>query len=96
MTQFLVDLDELDGVIADMRTFDQKAEAACADADQTIAALHVTWEGDAAEAQKQAHDRITRGLNEMREALGDLTNVAQTAHQNYSDAAATNRGMFPS
>ena len=93
--QFRVDLGELDDVIAEMSKFDQDAESLCAHVDQLVARLHVTWAGDAAEAQRVAHERWKRGAEEMRSAVTDLRKVGKTAHSNYSAAVKANVGMWP-
>lgn len=93
--EFRVNLPELDSVIADLSKFDQDAEAVSADVGKLVDDLRIGWTGDAAQAQRDAHDRWKHGAEEMRTALSDLHEVAKTAHENYSGAVAANVGMWP-
>lgn len=93
--RFLIDLDELEEIIAGMSRFDTDAESHCREVDQLVGRLHVTWAGEGAQAQQQAHERWLRGAEQMRAALVDLHEVARTAHGNYTAAVEANVGMWP-
>lgn len=44
--RFLIDLDELEEIIAGMSRFDTDAESLCREVDQLVGRLHVTWAGE--------------------------------------------------
>ena len=94
MTRFAVDLDELDAVIADMATFDERLTTRLAELDDMLAELHGVWTGAAADAQRQAHAQWTEGAAEMRKALLEMRDAARRAHANYSAAAEANARMW--
>ena len=56
--------------------------------------LHLSWEGQAADAHRIAQDVWGQGFAEMRDALARMRQAADTAHRNYTSAAAVNRQMW--
>lgn len=92
--RYSVDLDRLESVTDDMAAFERTLVRHLADLDRLIASLHETWVGDAAEAQRQAHERWRRGAEEMREALVQMRQAALDAHQNYSSAVNANQATW--
>ncbi|MBB5918491.1 WXG100 family type VII secretion target [Nocardia transvalensis] len=93
--QFRVDLQQLDDAIVKMSGFGAEVDAILDDVDRHIADLHLSWDSRAAETQRAAHTKWLAGAAEMRENLGELRDVARVAHENYSGAAGTNHGMWP-
>lgn len=91
---YMVDLGELDGSVTDMGQFDARVQKHLDALDTVVAQLHDTWHGEAAAAQKDAHDRWTTGAQEMRAALAEMKAAATVAHENYSHAADANRRMW--
>ena len=59
-----------------------------------LAALHLTWDGAAAEAHRTAQSEWEAGFAEMREALDRMRAAARTAHTSYTSAADTNLRMW--
>jgi hypothetical protein len=59
-----------------------------------VSALHGTWTGLAADAQREAHAAWSGGMASMRESLGDLREAARLAHDEYSAAASANVTMW--
>jgi WXG100 family type VII secretion target len=96
MLRYSVDLDELDRVIADMTAFEGRLTKHLAALDATVATLHGTWSGDAARAQKAAHDRWTKGAKELHKALAEMKAAAARAHRNYTSAGEANVRMWRS
>lgn len=92
---YKVNLDELDAAIDTMAKFGTSVETWLREVDQHIADLHLSWSSDAAAAQRTAHDKWVTGVEEMRENLGELREVARTAHTNYTTAINTNTAMWP-
>ncbi len=82
MTRFTVDLDELDAVIGDLTGFETRFSGRLAELDDLINALHLTWTGEAAGAQKGAHEQWRSGALEMHHALVEMREAAQRAHAN--------------
>ncbi|MEO5708545.1 MAG: WXG100 family type VII secretion target [Nocardioidaceae bacterium] len=94
MTRFTVDLEELDAVIGDMTGFEGRFTGKIAELDALIADLHVSWTGEAAGAQKGAHQEWAAGAREMHRALVSMREAAQRAHANYTAAADANARMW--
>jgi WXG100 family type VII secretion target len=92
--RFDVDLDELDDTIASMTAFLKRLEDRLDHLDTTVADLHLTWVGDAAVAQRAAHEEWTRGARLMHQGLGEMIAAARLAHANYSAAATANQQMW--
>jgi WXG100 family type VII secretion target len=59
-----------------------------------IRELHVTWDGEAANAHRRAQISWGRGFVEMRDALERMRKAADSAHHNYAAAAGTNRAIW--
>lgn len=91
---YMVDLGELDGSVSDMATFDTLVQRHLDALDAVVAQLHNTWHGDAAAAQRDAHETWTTGAQEMRSALAEMKAAAALAHENYRQAAEANRRMW--
>lgn len=92
--KFTINTDQLADIVGDMAKFDSDAESVCNDAEQTVARLHQSWTGEAADAQRAAHERWTKGASEMRSAVADLRKAGDTAYANYTDAVRANQGMW--
>ncbi|WP_327116626.1 WXG100 family type VII secretion target [Nocardia sp. NBC_01730] len=93
--RYRVDLEQFDAAIDTMEKFGKNIEDWLGEVDRHIADLHVTWSSHAATAQQVAHDKWVSGVNEMRENLDELREVARNAHKNYSAAIETNTKMWP-
>lgn len=66
------------------------------DVERSIVTLQGTWHGEAAQAQELAHREWEQGLTTMREAIDDLRDKGQTAHDNYAAAVEANVSMWQS
>jgi WXG100 family type VII secretion target len=93
---YRVELEELLAFVDKLQAFETKAEAIASRVDGQIAALHTTWAGTAADAHRTSHDEWMAAATQMREALADLKEAADTAHRNYTDAVKTNLEMLTS
>ena len=91
---FVVEVDELDDVVGDLEACERDLTRMVADLEQQMAALHGTWEGLAASAQREAHEEWTQGMATMHAALSDLRSAARLAHGHYVEAATTNVDMW--
>jgi WXG100 family type VII secretion target len=92
--KYTVDTDELADWVDHLKGFDAKAEHVLADVDALVAKLHLDWEGQAAAAQQQNHERWVGDLKTMREAVVEIQHRAARAHKNYETIVATNQRMW--
>ncbi|MCC3332939.1 WXG100 family type VII secretion target [Nocardia abscessus] len=92
---YRVNLTQLDEAIATMAAFGADVERWLRDVDGKVAELHLSWSSQAAQAQRDAHDRWMAGAAEMRENLEELREVARRAHTSYTTAVQTNVEMWP-
>jgi WXG100 family type VII secretion target len=88
--RYKVDLDELQRVIDSLDTFGAKLDAQLNELDQANGELHVTWQGEAATANVEAHRKLTQGAREVHQALVAMHAVARKAHVHYHAAAQAN------
>ena len=93
---FAIDPDELDAVVADIAHTERALETLTTDIERHIATLHESWEGLAAQAQREAQREWEQGLLTMRQALAELRAAAGQASRNYAEAAEANRSMWES
>jgi len=93
---YRVELEELLAFVDRLQAFEAKAETIASRVDGQIAALHSTWSGSGADAHRSSHDEWMAAATQIREALADLKNAADTAHHNYTDAVKTNIEMLTS
>jgi WXG100 family type VII secretion target len=88
--RYKVDLDELQRVIDGLEAFGKKLDGQLAALDKANGELHVTWEGEAAVAQAQAHAKLAQGAREVHQALVAMHAAARNAHTHYHAAAQAN------
>jgi WXG100 family type VII secretion target len=91
---FTVDLAALVDLVDQMEQFGKKVTATVEQVAQSVDALHLSWEGSAAEQQAQAHALWQQGTTEMTEALKRLRSDVGKAHQNYDRAFAAGKAMW--
>ena len=94
MGAFSVDPSAVLTVVDRMSEFDGQLEAHLAQAANSVARLGTAWYGDAGDAERAAQQEWDEGAREMREALARLRQIAEQAHENYSNAAQTNLRMW--
>ena len=66
---FVVEVDELDDVVGDLEACERDLSLLVADLERQMVALHGTWEGLAATAQREAHQEWSQGMAAMHAAL---------------------------
>jgi WXG100 family type VII secretion target len=91
---FVIELDELDDVVGDLEARERDLNLLVADLERQMAALHATWTGLAAAAQREAHQEWSQGMAAMHTALSELRAAARLAHGHYVEAATTNVDMW--
>lgn len=94
MAGFSVDLEALLDGVDQMSTFHTNLEHTLETVSASVTALGTTWHGDAASAQEAAQQQWDQGAQQLRDALAQLRDIAEQAHSNYSNAAATNTRMW--
>ncbi len=91
---YSVDLDRMVDVVERMAKFDTALDAQLEKLDRRITRLHTTWTGDAARAQREAHEEWMHAATSMRQALATMRSITKTAHGNYHGAVTANVRMW--
>lgn len=92
--KYVIDVDELADWVDDLKSFDDKCQQILDEVDALVAKLHLHWEGLAAAAQQENHQRWVTDLATMREAVVQIRKCAARAHSNYNTIVATNQRMW--
>jgi WXG100 family type VII secretion target len=82
-----------DAIDAMTRTLDALEESH-AGLTERLQPLVVSWTGGAAESYQRAQEDWYASAADMRAMLGDLRNLAATAHDNHAEAVHTNVGIW--
>lgn len=91
---FSVDPAALADALAEMDDFQRTAASLLEEIESTVAALHISWAGEAAAGHAEAHRLWTHGAAQMQEALGKLHTAGGHAHGNYTGVMDTNRSNW--
>ncbi len=91
---YSVDTDDLTAVIDGLARGHAALGALVVDLERRISALHLSWNGQAATAHCLAQAAWNQDFAEMRDALARMRRAADTAHHNYTSAAAANRHLW--
>ncbi len=91
---FEVDIDALLHVVDRMATCQAALHDLATDIERRMAGLHLTWQGEAADAHVVAQQTWDHGFRDMRAALQQMRAAAYTAHDNYTSAADTNLRLW--
>lgn len=92
--EFSVDPEALSESLERMDNFQRLSKVLLDEIDNTVKNLHVSWQGEAAAAHAQAHEKWTHGAEQMAQALTVLHRSGTGAHRNYTHAAEINRTMW--
>ncbi|MGQ4618114.1 WXG100 family type VII secretion target [Nocardia sp. R7R-8] len=92
---YVADTDRILALIEKARQCGQQIEQRIADVEREVAALHIEWAGEAADAHRSKLDTWYREMNDMTTALGQLENAARAARDRYLANVAHNRRMWP-
>jgi WXG100 family type VII secretion target len=87
---FAVDVDELSHAVDRMAACGSALHELAADLERRIASLHISWQGEAATAHRDAQAECEHGFRTIREALATMQNAARVAHGNYTAAVEAN------
>jgi WXG100 family type VII secretion target len=91
---FAVDADDLAHVVDQLAACESALHELAADLERRIAALHVSWDGQAAAAHLVAQAEWEHGFRGMREALAVMRVAGRVAHGNYTASAETNLQLW--
>ena len=91
---YSVDLDRMHDVVQRLARFDTALDVHLEQLDRRMARLHATWSGDAARAQREAHEEWMHAATSMRAALATMRTITKTAHGNYLGAVTANVRMW--
>jgi WXG100 family type VII secretion target len=94
MAGFTVDLQALLAAVDQMSQFEGQLEQSLARVKASVQSLGLSWQGDGASAQRAAQEQWDSGAEQLRAALGQLRDIAEQAHGNYSGAVAMNTRMW--
>ncbi|WP_067463989.1 WXG100 family type VII secretion target [Nocardia amamiensis] len=95
MSAYTADTDRILTLVDKARRIGQQIEQRIADVEREVAALHIEWEGSAADAHRSKHDTWHREMNDMKTALAELENAVRAARDRYLANIAHNRRMWP-
>ncbi|MEU4342305.1 WXG100 family type VII secretion target [Nocardia sp. NPDC023852] len=95
MASYTADTDQILALVAKAKTVGQQIEQRIADVEREVAALHIEWSGEAADAQKSKHDTWQREMQDMKTALAELEAATQAARERYLANVEHNKGMWP-
>ncbi|MEV5834253.1 WXG100 family type VII secretion target [Nocardia sp. NPDC052112] len=95
MSEFSVNLDDLDRIVARLSGLAGFISDHLDDIDAEVAALTGTdWESVAAQAYSEAHQQWMTGAREFAEGIREISDAARKAHTRYSSAADVNKQML--
>ena len=94
MPGFTVDPESLLASVDRMSEFESRLEQSLARVKASVLSLGLSWHGDAAGQQRAAQEQWDNGAEQLRSALGQLRDIAEQAHGNYSGAVAMNARMW--
>lgn len=69
-----------------LTTLSQQITDAVTELEQLTTNLHLHWEGEAATAQREAHQKNMQDIQQLRDTLAHLTRNTHAAHTNYQGA----------
>ena len=94
MTDYTVDVVELDSVVVAMTACQRALADLAADVEGETRGLHETWAGLASEAHGAAYSRWRGDFAEMTAALNGIRALAELARANYTAAVEANVAMW--
>lgn len=95
MSEFTVDVDHLDQIVARLSALAGFVGDHLDDIDDKVAGLTSTgWESVAAQAYSEAHTKWATAAREFAEGVRDMSDAARKAHAKYINAAEVNKQML--
>ncbi len=96
MSGYRADLPGMQALVDAAAKLEQGIEERVDAVTRTVAALHVEWVGDTADAHQAASAAWVAGAGEMKDALAQLRTALDTARTAYHGVGVLNHGMWPS
>ncbi|MCX0274640.1 WXG100 family type VII secretion target [Nocardia zapadnayensis] len=94
-SQFSVDLDRLDDLVARLSNLAGFIGERLDEIDDRVASLAGTgWEGVAAQVYVVAHNQWTTGAREFADGIREISEAAREAHTRYTEAIDVNYRML--
>ncbi|MEU2043466.1 WXG100 family type VII secretion target [Nocardia niwae] len=95
MSEFTVDVDHLDQIVARLSGLAGFISDHLDDLDDKVAGLTGTgWESVAGRAYFEAHTKWVTAAREFAEGVRDMSDAARNAHSKYINAAEVNKQML--
>ncbi len=95
MARYVANTEQILALVERARQVGRQFEQRIADVEREIAALHVDWQGDAADAHRSKAATWHREMIDMQTALAALETATQSAHDGYIANVEHNMGMWP-
>lgn len=95
MSRYVADTDRILALVEQAKRIGGQIEQRIADVEREVGAMHIDWEGVAADAHRTNHETWTRETGDMRRALASLEAAAKGAHDRYVANVEHNMGMWP-
>lgn len=95
MARYVANTEQILALVENARRIGQQFDQRIADVEREVAALHVDWQGGAAEAHRAKLDIWHREMKDMNDALSELEKAAKSAHDGYIANVEHNMGMWP-
>jgi WXG100 family type VII secretion target len=89
-----VDLPLLQSVVSELDLAQARLERQLAELDRIVDSPASVWTGQAATAHRDAHSTWASEARQMHRALTVMHQASRTAHENYTEAGATNVRMW--
>ncbi|WP_433525858.1 WXG100 family type VII secretion target [Nocardia pseudovaccinii] len=94
MSEFSVDLEDLDHIVARLSGLADFINDHLDDIDDEVAAhTGIGWESVAAQQYSEAHQQWMTGAREFADGVREMSDAARKAHTRYSTAADVNKQM---
>ncbi|MDH6279279.1 WXG100 family type VII secretion target [Prescottella agglutinans] len=95
MARYVANTEQILALVDKARRIGRQFEQRIAEVEHEIAALHVDWQGDAADAHRSNAATWHREMTDMQTALAALETAAHGAHDGYIANVEHNMGMWP-
>ena len=95
MARYVADPDRILALVDKARRIGEQIDKRIVQVEQEIAALHVEWDGVAADAHRGNTDTWRREMHDMNAALAALESAARSARDGYLGNVEHNRTMWP-
>ncbi|RDI52660.1 WXG100 family type VII secretion target [Nocardia mexicana] len=93
-SQFSVDLEQLDQVVARLNGLAGFVRDHLDGLDDKVAGLSGFWESVAAQAYTEAHREWSTGAREFADGVAEMSDAARKAHERYTRAVDLNLRMW--